>query len=110
MSIRGIRGATTVSTNEASAILEATKELLLFIQNCNDALKPVDIASALFTMTTDLDAVYPAKAARQLGWTNVPLICTQEIPVPGGLPPLHTSIIELEYGFATGCNTSCLSP
>ena len=86
MSIRGIRGATTVSTNEASAILEATKELLLFIQNCNDALKPEDIASALFTMTTDLDAVYPAKAARQLGWTNVPLICTQEIPVPGGLP------------------------
>ena len=86
MSIRGIRGATTVSTNDASAILEATKELLLSILKANDALEPEDIGSVLFTMTLDLDAAYPAKAARQLGWINVPLICAQEIPVPEALP------------------------
>jgi chorismate mutase len=86
MSVRGIRGATTVSSNDVTSILEATEEVLLEIQQANTALKPEDIASALFTMTLDLDAVYPAKAARQLGWTNVPLICAQEIPVPGGLP------------------------
>ncbi|MDX9865687.1 MAG: chorismate mutase [Anaerolineaceae bacterium] len=86
MSMRGIRGATTVSRNDASAILDATQELLVAIQAANAALTPQDIASALFTLTPDLDAVYPAKAARLLGWTNVPLVCAQEIPVPGGLP------------------------
>jgi chorismate mutase len=85
MSIRGIRGATTVSTNDASAILEATQELLKSIQTSNIGLDKKDIANALFTLTSDLNAAYPAKAARQLGWTNVPLICAQEIPVPGGL-------------------------
>jgi chorismate mutase len=86
MSNRGIRGAITVTTNDASAILEATHQLLGSIQIANASLKPEDIASALFTMTTDLNAVYPAKAARQMGWSNVPLICAQEIPVPDGLP------------------------
>lgn len=85
MSIRGIRGATTVSTNNASIILEATQELLHSIRASNPGLAPEDIASAFFTLTADLNAAYPAKAARQLGWTNVPLICAQEIPVPGGL-------------------------
>ena len=86
MTTRGIRGATTVLTNEASLILEYTQELLTSIQVANETLKPEDIASVLFTMTTDLDATYPAKAARQLGWINVPLMCAQEIPVPDGLP------------------------
>ena len=86
MSVRGIRGATTISTNDAAAILEATEELLLAIQQANASLTPEDIASALFTMTADLNAAYPAKAARQLGWEKVPLICSQEIPVPDGLP------------------------
>lgn len=85
MSIRGIRGATTVSMNDASAILEATQELLLDIQESNSGLKAEDVVSALFTLTPDLNAAYPAKAARELGWMNVPLICAQEIPVPEGL-------------------------
>ncbi|MCD4672854.1 MAG: chorismate mutase [Anaerolineaceae bacterium] len=85
MNIRGIRGATTVSQNDASAILEATQELLKTIESANPGLKPEDIASAIFTLTPDLNAAYPAKAARLLGWSNVPLICAQELPVPGGL-------------------------
>jgi chorismate mutase len=86
MSMRGIRGATTVTHNEASVILEATQELLEAILTANPTLTPEDISSALFTLTVDLNAAYPAKAARQLGWTNVPLICAQEIPVSGSLP------------------------
>ncbi len=86
MSIRGIRGATTVAENDPAAILQATQELLQAILNANPGLQAEDIASALFTLTPDLDAVHPAKAAREMGWQEVPLICAQEIPVPGGLP------------------------
>ena len=82
---RGIRGATTAERNEPAAILEATHELLLALIDVND-LQPEDIASVLFTVTADLDAAYPARAARDLGWTDVALICAGEIPVPGGLP------------------------
>jgi chorismate mutase len=86
MSVRGIRGATTVEQNDAAAILEATRELLQAMLEANASLKTEDLASAIFTLTPDLDAVFPARAARQMGWTDVPLMCAQEIPVPGGLP------------------------
>jgi chorismate mutase len=86
MSVRGIRGATTISEDTAEAILLATRELLLAILEANPSLQPNDIASAFFTVTEDLRAVYPAQAARELGWEEVPLMCAQEIPVKGSLP------------------------
>jgi chorismate mutase len=82
--VRGIRGAVTVSENSKSAICEATKELLLAIIRENE-ISPEDIISIIFSATPDLNAAFPAEAARQLGWLTVPLLCTTEIPVPGSL-------------------------
>ena len=86
MSIRGVRGATIATANDAGAILAATRELLLAIRDANPSMQTEDLASILFTVTNDLDAVYPAQAAHQLKWSGVPLICAREIPVPDGLP------------------------
>ncbi len=86
MSIRGIRGATTVNENHAEEILAATRELLEAILAANPSLRIPDLAAAWFTLTNDLDAAYPAQAARQLGWTLVPTLCSGEIGVPGSLP------------------------
>ncbi len=86
MSVRGIRGATVAGQDEAEAILAATRELLAAIVEANPSLDPADIASVFFTVTDDLAAVHPALGARQLGWTDVPLMCSREIPVPGSLP------------------------
>jgi chorismate mutase len=86
MSLRGVRGATTAAQDQAEEILSATRELMEAILQANPALQPEDIASVIFTTTADLRAVYPARAARELGWTDVPLMCAQEIPVPEGLP------------------------
>jgi chorismate mutase len=85
MSIRGIRGATTIDENTPEAILSGTRELLFALLQANPTLKPEDIASVLFTMTEDLNAVHPALAARQLGWVDVPLMCAREIAVPGSV-------------------------
>jgi chorismate mutase len=82
---RGVRGATTTGSNEAEAILAATRELLYTMVRHND-IDPADVASAYFTTTTDLNAAYPATAARQLGWLDVPLLCGHEMDVPGSLP------------------------
>jgi chorismate mutase len=82
---RGIRGATTVALNQREAILEATEELLEQIIAAN-GVREQDVASAIFTMTADLDAVYPAVAARRLGWTHTALLCQQEMVVAGSLP------------------------
>ncbi len=84
MPCRGIRGATTVDENTAEAILNATRELLEAMVRAND-LCPEQIAAAIFTTTTDLNAEFPAVAARQLGWTDVALLCSHEIDVPGSL-------------------------
>lgn len=81
---RGIRGATTASANTAEEILEATHELLRVVIHLNE-LDPADVASVVFTTTPDLNATFPALAARQIGWTEVPLICTHEMSVPGAL-------------------------
>lgn len=86
MALRGVRGAITIQKDEPGAILAATRELLQAIQAANPSLAPGDLASAWFTVTPDLQAEYPAKAARQIGWDAVPLMCVQEIPVPEGLP------------------------
>lgn len=85
MSLRGIRGAITVESDHEDKILDATSDLLQAIQLSNPLLKIEDIASALFTLTEDLTSVYPAKAARLLGWSAVPMMCAREIPVTNGL-------------------------
>jgi chorismate mutase len=83
--LRALRGAITVDDNEAEAILTATEELLRAVMERN-ALSTGDMVSCIFTCTEDLDAEFPAVAARQLGLSAVPLLCTKEIPVPGALP------------------------
>lgn len=84
MNCRGVRGATTVERNDREEILRATRELLALMIRQNEIAK-TDVASAIFTTTTDLDAEFPALAARQLGWGDVPLLCGHEIHVPGSL-------------------------
>jgi chorismate mutase len=85
MPVRGIRGATTVARNDASAIYMATLELLNTMVRLN-GLRPEDVGYITFTVTEDLDASFPADAARAgLGWTDVPLLCGREIPVRGAL-------------------------
>jgi prephenate dehydratase len=85
MPCRGIRGAITVSANRPEEILGATEELLHALSAAN-SLDPADIASAIFTVTPDLDAAFPAQAARRMGWDHVPLLDAVEIGVPGSLP------------------------
>jgi chorismate mutase len=82
---RGIRGAITVSENTEAAIIAATKELLQRMIKVND-VEISDMACILFTTTSDLNAAFPAAAARALGWTRVPLLCGHEMNVPGSLP------------------------
>lgn len=85
MPVRGIRGAITVESDQAEAILSATRQLLCAILEANPGLLSADLASAIFSVTQDLSAAYPAQAARELGWAQVPMFCTREIPVPGGV-------------------------
>ncbi len=85
MICRGIRGATGVDINAAVAIITATRELLERIVAANDLLVE-DVISVIFTATPDLDAAYPARAAREMGWMNTPLVCMQEMVVAGSLP------------------------
>lgn len=82
---RGIRGATTVETNNREEILEATRELLSYIVDAN-GVETDDVASVIFTTTPDLNAEFPALAARQLGWHDTALMCAHEMSVPGSLP------------------------
>lgn len=84
MLVRAIRGATTVAENTKESILEGTIELLSEIIKRN-SLNTSDIISAVFTVTSDLNAAFPAVAAREIGWTDISLMCTNEIDVPGSL-------------------------
>jgi chorismate mutase len=84
MPCRGVRGATTVESNSPEEILKATRQLLALMIRQND-IQPEDVASAIFSTTTDLDAEFPALAARQLGWIDVALMCVHELDVPGSL-------------------------
>jgi len=85
--LRGLRGATTATANTSEAILEATEELLAALRDAN-GFEPRDVESAIFTSSPDLTADYPARAARRLGWTGVPLLGGVEVdvPPPMGLP------------------------
>ena len=83
--LRALRGATTVEANEPAAILDATEELVRAVIERN-SLAAGDMVSCIFTCTDDLDAEFPAVAARRLGLNTVPLLCAREIGVPGALP------------------------
>src|SRR2546430_13468861 len=83
--LRGLRGATTAAANTREAILNATAELLRALQDGN-GFRPEDVESAIFTSSPDLTAEYPARAARGLGWQDVPLLGAAEVAVPDGLP------------------------
>ena len=85
MRLRALRGAITVDQNDADAILEGTEELVRTVMERNK-LSPDDMVSCIFTCTNDLDAEFPAVAARNLGLSSVPLLCAREIDVPGALP------------------------
>lgn len=85
MRLYALRGATTVVANAVDDIHDRTTELMAVILERN-ALSPADVVSCIFTVTDDIDAGFPAAAARQMGFEQVPLICTREIPVPGSLP------------------------
>lgn len=85
INLRGVRGAVDVPANDAETILQATKELLQKMLEKNSIIKE-EIGAVIFSMTADLNAVFPAKAARQMGWHDVPLFDTCEIDVPGALP------------------------
>ena len=84
MPCRGVRGATTAEDNRPENILKATRELLALMIRQND-IQPEDVCSAVFSTTADLDAEFPALAARQLGWFDVALMCVHELDVPGSL-------------------------
>ena len=85
MELRALRGAITVDRNEADAILDATEELVRELIERN-GLSPERIVSCIFTCTDDLNAAFPAEAARRLGLSSVPLLCAREIGVPDSLP------------------------
>jgi chorismate mutase len=85
MRLFALRGATSVTANEADAILAATDELMRELMARNE-LQPDAMVSCIFTVTDDLDAEFPALAARNLGLDRVPLLHAREIPVPGSLP------------------------
>jgi chorismate mutase len=84
MPCRGVRGATTADSNSPEDIVRATRELLALMIRRN-GIRPDDVASAIFSTTSDLDAEFPALAARQLGWFDVALMCTHELDVPGSV-------------------------
>ena len=85
MKLRALRGATTVEDNDPQAILDATEELVRAVIDRN-ALRPDDMVSCIFTCTDDLNAEFPAVAARRLGLSSVPLLCAREVDVPGSMP------------------------
>jgi chorismate mutase len=91
-----VRGAVQAGSNEAEAILAATGELMRELLDRN-ALAPEAIVSCLFTATDDLDAEFPAAAARAAGLNSVPLLCSREIPVPGSMPRVIRAMVHY-YG------------
>ncbi len=85
MAVRAVRGATQVEHNTREAILEGTAELIRAVLERN-SLSATSLISVVFTATPDLTAEFPAYAARELGFTDVPLLCATEIDVPGAMP------------------------
>ncbi|HEU5267070.1 MAG TPA: chorismate mutase [Jatrophihabitans sp.] len=95
MAVRAVRGAIQVERNERDAILAGTAELVTAVLARNE-IDPADLISILFTATPDLNAEFPAYAARQMGLTDVPLLCTTEIAVPGSMPRVLRLLAHVE--------------
>lgn len=95
LTVRGVRGATTVQRDESHEIRDAVQELIEAMLEQND-LTSMDIVSAIFTTTPDLVSEFPAHAARLYGWTDVPLLCAQELPVDGALPRCIRILLHVE--------------
>ena len=93
MRLFALRGANTVEHNTSEDILGATETLMREIMSRN-VLEPEDVVSCLFTLTEDLDAQFPAVAARRLGLDRVPLLCSRELPVPGSLPRVIRTLVH----------------
>ena len=97
MRLFALRGANSVEVNEADAILAATDRLVRELMERN-ALRAESIVSCIFTLTDDLDAEFPAVAARALGLDRVPLLCAREVPVPGSLPRVIRALVHYYAG------------
>jgi chorismate mutase len=93
MRLFALRGANSVAANNADAILAATDELMRELMRRND-LEAEAMVSCIFTLTADLDAEFPAVAARRLGLSKVPLLCAREVPVPGSLPRVIRTLVH----------------
>ena len=93
--MRAVRGAITVERDEAGLVVAATMELLTEIAERN-ALGPEQVVSAIFTVTPDITSEFPARAARELGWVDVPLLCAMEIPTPRGLARCIRVLLHVE--------------
>ena len=93
MRLYALRGATTVEEDDAGAILAATHELMREIMDRNE-LEPERLVSCIFTLTPDLNAEFPAVAARQMGLSHVPLLCARELAVPGAMPRVIRTMIH----------------
>ena len=93
--MRAVRGATTVDFDDSQLIHAAMRELLLTLASCND-IEPEAVVSAIFTATPDLRAAFPAAAAREIGWTDVPMLCAAEIAVPESQPRCLRVLLHVE--------------
>lgn len=99
MSVRGIRGAVNAEANTKQAIAQATQTLLRAMVAANK-IDDEQIISIFFTMTTDLNADFPAAAARAMGWTDIPLLDAQEMEVPGGMGRVIRALMHVETGIS----------
>jgi chorismate mutase len=95
VAVRAIRGAVQVEANVTAAILEGTSELVTEVMGRNQ-LTPADVISVVFTATPDLNAEFPALAARKLGFQDVPLLCCTELDVPGAMPRVIRLLMHVE--------------
>lgn len=93
--MRAVRGATTVECDDCQLIHAAIRELLLTLISCND-IETETVVSAIFTATPDLRAAFPAAAAREIGWTDVPMLCAAEIDVPESQPRCLRVLLHVE--------------
>jgi len=93
--VRGVRGATRVEQDDPSLIRAATGALLATLLERNEA-SPGDVVSAIFTVTPDLRSEFPARAARELGWSDVAMLCSVEIPVDGAMPRVIRVLLHLD--------------
>jgi chorismate mutase len=95
MRVRGVRGATRVERDDPAQILGATREMLVELLHRN-AASASQVVSAFFTVTPDLTSEFPARAARELGWTEAAMLCSVEIPVPGAMERVVRALVHLE--------------